>query len=186
MQLFEFLMVLVSIIIGLGVTEVLSGAARLIRARDTVRWYWIHGLFQVAVFLALFQQWWESWDRRLLPEITYGQTIALLLGPVILFLIAHLLFPDPAEGSDLREYYYRQAPVLWGLAMLGTVIGTFVVPASFDSDILHPSNLSGLATIPMMILLATSKRPWIHGLLASVVLVVLVLDTLLPARAIAG
>ena len=34
MSLFEFLMVLVSIIIGLGLTEILTGVARMIRCRD--------------------------------------------------------------------------------------------------------------------------------------------------------
>jgi hypothetical protein len=186
MQLFEFLMVLISIIIGLGVTEVLSGAAGLIRAREAVQWYWIQVVLQIAIFLALHQAWWESWERRLLPEITYGQSLTLLLGPVILFLIAHLLYPDPARGADLRSYYYRQAPVIWGLAALGTLIGTFVVPLSFRLDVLHPSNLSGLATAPMMVVLAVSKRPWIHGLLAPVVLLALVLDTVLAARVLAG
>lgn len=186
MQLFEFLMVLISIIIGLGVTEVLSGAARLVRARETVRWYWIQIVFQIGIFLALHQAWWESWDRRLLPEISYGQSLTLLTGPVILFLVAHLLYPDPAKGADLRSYYYRQAPVLWGLAALGTVIATFVVPLVFRFDILHPDNLSGLATAPMMVVMAMSKRPSIHGILAPVVLLALVLDTVLATRFIAG
>jgi len=47
--LFEFLMVLVSVVIGLGLTEILTGAASLIRARDEVRFYWIHVAFQVGV-----------------------------------------------------------------------------------------------------------------------------------------
>ena len=44
MQLFEFLMVLVSIIVGLGVAELLTGLARLLRARKSVRFYWVHAL----------------------------------------------------------------------------------------------------------------------------------------------
>ncbi len=129
MQLFEFLMVLVSVNIGLRVTEVLSGAARLIRARDTVRWYWVHVLFQMALFLALFQQWWENWNLRGLPEISYGQTMGLFVGPVVLFLMGHLLYPDPVEDVDLRGYYYRQAPVLWGLAILVVLVLDTVLAA---------------------------------------------------------
>ena len=56
MGLFEFVMLLVSIIIGLGLTEILTGAANLVRARETVRFYWIHILFQFGVFFALLQQ----------------------------------------------------------------------------------------------------------------------------------
>ncbi|NIP81022.1 MAG: hypothetical protein GWM90_18120, partial [Gemmatimonadetes bacterium] len=177
MELFEFLMILVSIIIGLGVTEVLSGAARLLRARDGVRPYWIHVLLQVGVFLALIQNWWESWDLRLLPELSYVQACVLLLGPIILFLMAHLLYPDPVPGADLRAYYYRQSPILWGLVVAGTAVGTFLKPVVFDWPVLYPSNLSGLVTIPFALVLASSRSPRLHAVLATAILLILVLDT---------
>jgi hypothetical protein len=37
MSLFEFLMVLVSIIIGLGMAEILTGVARQVRCRGSIR-----------------------------------------------------------------------------------------------------------------------------------------------------
>ena len=185
MELFEFLMILISIIIGLGVAEVLSGAARLLRSRDSVRFYWIHVLFQVGIFLALLQVWWESWDLRLLPEITYLQTCMLLLGLIVLFLIAYLLFPDPVPSADLKAYYYRQAPLLWGFVAAGTVTGTFLKPLSFHMDVLQIDNISGLLTIPLAIVLASSGKNRVHAVLASVILGVLILDTVLP-RLIAG
>jgi hypothetical protein len=184
-ELFGFLMVLISIIIGLGVTEVLSGVARLLRARDTVRFYWIHELFVVGVFLALLQLWWESWDLRALPEVTYLQACVLLLGPILLFLIAYLLFPDPVEGAELRTYYFEQSPYLWGFVVGGTVAGTFLKPMSLHVEVLQPDNLSGLLTIPLAILLARSKSGKVHAILASAILAILVLDTVLPNYLIA-
>lgn len=186
MQLFEFLMVLVSIIIGLGVTEVLSGAARLIRVRESVRWYWVHIVLQVGVFLALIQHWWESWGLRTLPEVTYVQALVLLLGPINLFLIAFLLFPDPVRDSDLRAYYYRQSPILWGIVALDTAIGTFLRPAVFGWAIIEPGNLSGFLTIPFALILAATRRPRLHAAFATAILVILVLDTVLPRSLISG
>lgn len=185
MQLFEFLMILMSIIIGLGIAEILSGAGRLLRARDTVRFYWIHSLFQVGIFLALLQLWWESWDLRLLPEITYLQTCVLLLGPISIFLIAFLLYPDPVQHADVRAYYYRQSPILWGLVAACTVVGTFVKPVAFDADVFQLDNLSGWLTIPLAVVLAASKSARVHALAASMILAILVLDTILPGYFIA-
>jgi len=54
MGLFEFLMILLSLIIGLGLTEILTGGANLLRARDEVRFYWLHTLFLIGIFFALF------------------------------------------------------------------------------------------------------------------------------------
>ena len=181
MQLFEFLMVLVSIIIGLGITEILSGAGRMLRARPTIRSYFIHTLFQVGIFLALFQQWWESWGLQDLDGITYDQVLVLLLGPIILFLIAFLLYPDPVEGANLRDYYYDQAPLLWGLVALGTVVGTFLKPWMFGDLVVELDNLSGFLTIPFALILAASRNPRVHVVLATSMLVLLVGDTILSA-----
>lgn len=51
MDRFEFLMVLLSIIIGLGVSEILTNVAKHIRARKSVRGFWVHS--GVVVMLTL-------------------------------------------------------------------------------------------------------------------------------------
>jgi len=53
MSLFEFLMVLVSIIIGLGVAEVLTGIARQFRTRGSTQRYWVHSILVAVIFFAL-------------------------------------------------------------------------------------------------------------------------------------
>ena len=186
MQLFEFVMILVSIILGLGVTEILAGLGRLLRMRSSVRWFWIHSLFQLGIFLALLQIWWESWDFRLLSEITFPQSLVLLLGPIAVFLIAHLLYPDSAADTDLREYYFAQSRLLWSFVVFSTIVGTFMKPIAFGVVVLQPDNVSGLLTIPLGVILAISRSERVHAIAASTILVVLVLDTILPGYLIAG
>lgn len=62
MSLFEFLMVFVSIIVGLGVAEILTGIAQQIRRRATSTGYWVHCCGVALIFSALLQAWWELWD----------------------------------------------------------------------------------------------------------------------------
>lgn len=186
MGLFEFLMILISVIIGLGVTEVLTGAANLLRARSTIRFYWIHSLFQFGVFFAFLQLWWESWDMTSLETISFWAVLSILASPVFLFLTAHLLYPSPVANSDLRAYYYRQAPFLWGLVIAGTVEGTFLRPLVMGDQIFHPSNLSGIPMTAICIILASSRNPRVHSVLAPFVLVMVVLDTLLSNPAISA
>ncbi len=45
MNLFDFLMVLDSIIIGLGLAEVLTGLGQLLRSRGATRLYGVHAVF---------------------------------------------------------------------------------------------------------------------------------------------
>ena len=113
MSLFEFLMVLVSLIIGLGLAEILTGIARSIRCRDSIRVYWVHAVLVAVFFVALLQQWWEIWGVRDTPEWSFPGLIMMLGGPVGLFLVAHLLFPEPMKNSSFREYYYGAMRPIW-------------------------------------------------------------------------
>ena len=184
MGLFEFLMILISVVIGLALSEVLTGAAGMLRDRDSIHFYWIHSLFQVGVFIALLQQWWESWDFVDVVELRFLSVLLLLLPAVVLYLIAHLLNPRPMAKADLRDYYYRQAPVLWGLVILGTIIGTFVEPLFSGDEIFELANISGIPMIAICVGLALSKKRAIHSVLAPLVIVLLVLDTWLVNPAI--
>jgi len=61
---FEYLSVLVSIIIGLALTRLLSGAARLIQLRRRVRPHAITLGWMAFLFLANIQIWWVAFERR--------------------------------------------------------------------------------------------------------------------------
>ena len=180
MALFEFLMVLASIIVGLAMAEILSGVAGLVKARGTVRTYWVHSFLQFGIFFALLQNWWENWDLRDLPAISFPTMMILLVPPVVLFLISALLYPDDPEGSDLDAHYYRQAPIIWGLVIVGTAVGTFVKPMALDFVIIQPDNLSGFLVIPLAALLVVSKSRRVHSTVPVVILISVILDTVIP------
>ena len=184
MGLFEFLMILVSVVIGLGLAEILTGGANLIRARDEVRFYWIHVAFQVGVFFALLQQWWELWDMESLGEISFVAVLAVLAPPIFLYLIANLLYPKQTERVNLEEYYFRQAPILWGLVIAGTLEGTFLQPLVFDEPILHPANISGIPMVALCLVLAMSKSRRVHSVIAPLIMLMVLLDTILANPAI--
>ena len=186
MGLFEFLMVLVSVVIGLGLTEILTGGANLLKARNEVRFYWIHIMFQCGVFFALLQQWWEFWDMEGMGEISLLGVMAILAPPIFLFLIANLLFPRQAEGVDLEEYYYRQSPLLWGLVIAGTLEGTFLQPLVFGEPVFHPSNISGIPMVVFCFVLASSKNRRVHSVLGPIIILLVLLDTILANPAISA
>ncbi len=179
MGLFEFLMVLVSVVIGLGITEILSGWANLLRARDEIHVYWIHILFQFGVFFALLQQWWEFWDMARMGALSFVAVLTVLAPPIFLYLIAHLLFPTEVRGADLEDYYYRQAPLLWGLVVLLTLEASVLPPIVFDFSIFHPANLSGIPVLVISGMLATSKNRRLHAVLTPSIVLLVVLDTIL-------
>ena len=176
MSLFEFLMVLVSIIVGLGIAEILTGIARLIRCRGSIQGYWVHSVVVALIFLALLQQWWEVWGLRDAPEWTFHGLLMMLTGPVGLFLIAHILFPEPMQRANVREYYYGAMRPIWWLGAVTVVLATSFRPLIFDSNLLSPDNATSFLFLIGFIALATSKRPIIHAIILPTSLLLLILD----------
>ena len=179
MELFEFLMVLVSIIIGLGVAEVLTGVARNLRHSDSVQRDWVHTVLVAAIFLALLQQWWESWSLRGATEWSFPALLMMLAGPVCLFLIAHLLYPEEVAGSDLRKYYSDVSRPIWILGALGVTGATTFRPLIFGQTLFAADNATSFLMLVVFLVLSVSRRRILHAVLIPAILVLLLLDTLL-------
>ncbi|HEU0012392.1 MAG TPA: hypothetical protein VFQ45_01845, partial [Longimicrobium sp.] len=104
----EYLSVLVSIIVGLGLSYVLSGVGRLVVARRRVRMFG-PTLAQVAlVFLAHVQFWWSSFGYGEVVESNFFAFLVFLLTPILLYLAAVLVLPDFDELGELslRDHFY--------------------------------------------------------------------------------
>jgi hypothetical protein len=178
MSLFEFLMVLVSIIIGLGIAEILAGVARQIRCRGSIRGYWVHSVLVGAIFVALLQQWWEIWGLRVVPEWSFGGLAMMLSGPVGLFLIAHLLFPEPMHRADIREYYDGAMRPVWWLAALTVALATLFRPTIIGSNLWSLDNATSFVFFFAFIALALVRRSTFHAILVPIVLLLLLVDIL--------
>ena len=176
MSAFEFLMVLVSIIISLGLAEILTGIARFIRCRGSIRAYSLHAILVAAIFLALLQQWWEIWGLRNIPDWSFLALIMMLTGPVGLFLISHLLFPEHMREADLRAYYVGAMRPVWWLAALTVMLSTSFRPLVFDIPLFMADNATSFVLFPGFIAMALSTRPLVHSIFVPVFLMLLLLD----------
>ncbi len=178
MELFEFLMVLVSIIVGLGVAEVLTGVARTIRSRGSIESYWVHGILVLSLFVALLQQWWETWGLRDVSEWSFLALLMLMAAPVCLFLMAHLAFPEPVKGTRFEDYYYGEMRPLWILGAVAVTTSTLFRPVIFGSTLISASNATSFLGLVGFVALYASSRRRLHGILVSLFLVLLLTDIL--------
>lgn len=186
MSLFEFLMVMVSIIIGFGMAELMTGAAGMLRNRATTKPYWVHLVLCTAIFIALLQQWWEAWGLQAAPGWTFLGLMLLLGGPIGLFLIAHLLFPDPIEGTDFREYYYGPMRPLWFVAAITVIVGTLFRPLTIGEALLKWDNATSLVFVIAFVIAGMTRRAAVHQTIAPILLVLLLFDVLGWNYAIGG
>lgn len=184
MSLFEFLMVLVSLIIGLGLAELLSGIAKAIRNKEEVQFYWVHSLFIAIIFLALLQTWWEIWGVRDTPTWTFIGLLIMLGGPIGLFLISHLVFPENLARSDLRLFYNEKMnPVLW-IAVLTVIASATFRPIVLGTQLFALDNLSSFLLIAIFLSLTRTKNEVFHGCMVVLIFCALSADILLVNRVI--
>jgi len=109
MDPFSYIIVLTSIVLGLGVTRLVGGLGHLMQTRKHKRTYWVHTLWMINLLLAMTIVWWDAYRWRVQEHWTLLLFIWLLLSPTILYLIASLLFPDQDETepiTDWSTYFY--------------------------------------------------------------------------------
>jgi hypothetical protein len=117
MQPFEFILVLVSIIIGLGITEVLATQGRVLRGE--LRAGLIHTIWSAVVLTLLVQQFWSEWFQSGRDEWSFVELTVTLVPPLLLFLTASLISPATVRTSDLDAFFLeRKLPFFVVLAFV--------------------------------------------------------------------
>lgn len=123
MDRFEYVMVLISIIIGLSIAHVLFGVGRLIDRLSEgakIKVGWVHALWLGFVFMWTVQFWW--WEFRfseLDPVWTQGLYLFLVAYSILLFLLSVILVPHSWDYvSDLDDFFLRRRTwFYWTLAL---------------------------------------------------------------------
>ena len=109
MGAFEYLSVLISIILALGMTRVLAGVGEMLQARSRRHIYWVHAVWIVNLFLYLVIAWWIFYRWRDQQPWNFYLFLFVLISPTILYLASLLLFPREADVEaiiDYKAHYY--------------------------------------------------------------------------------
>ena len=108
MDLFEYILIMTSVIFAMAVGQLLMGLGRWAQSPARVRAYLPHALWVAIVFLMIFANWWANWEFRsiawTLPTYAY-----MVVSPTVLFFACGLLLPESFEPPevDLEEHFHR-------------------------------------------------------------------------------
>ena len=101
MDEFSYLSVLLSVILGLAVTQILQGFRGLVLSRAKVRVYWPVIAWAILLLLICVQHWWSMFGMRNRHNWTFLQFAVVLLNTVFIYMIAGLVFPDITAEKDI-------------------------------------------------------------------------------------
>ena len=125
MGAFEYLSVLISIILALGMTRVLAGVGEMLHARSRRRIYRVHAIWIVNLFLWLVVTWWIFYRWRDQQPWNFYLFVFVLISPTLLYLASMLLFPREGsidESVDYKAYYYANHRAFFAIFSMFTVV----------------------------------------------------------------
>ena len=108
MDLFEYILILTSVIYALAVAQVLAGVSRMAQSPSTIQGYLPQKIWVFNLFLFIFLIWWATWEFRTV-DWTIPQYAYLLIAPTLLFFVCSLLTPIRFERGETNiEAHFKR------------------------------------------------------------------------------
>ncbi len=164
MSRFEYLSVLISIVIALGIAEVTISWGRLLQHRDRVRFSGLHAFWSTFILFLMIQYWWGFWNARTVDNWSLASLLIFVSATIALVLCAIVLVPGRVISGDinLEDLYYENARPFFLLAAvflgLATVGDIFVLGVPIG----HTENLVRFLGIGLATFVASSTDHRVH------------------------
>ena len=108
MSSFEFIAALMSIIIGLGVTNLLAGAGRAFYRRKENPLDEVHIVLTIATLLLLVLQWWVTFKWNTEVTWSFDMFLVLIVWTITLYMLTVFLYPpDLSEAEEHQRRFQR-------------------------------------------------------------------------------
>ena len=114
---FEFAFTLFGLLLGLALTEGLSGLARAIKERHRVRIGWATVLLGLFVACDVVSFWMYGWALRDKLEVSWPLMFGGFLVTGVYFICASMVFPDDVD-TDFDAHFDRIRPIVLGGILL--------------------------------------------------------------------
>ena len=124
MDAFSYLSVLLSIVLGLAVTQLLSGFAALVHARRRIAMYWPVPVQMASTLLITVQVWWAMFGMRWVGHWTFAAFLIVLAQAISVYLMAAFITPEVGNEAqiDMREVYFRESRWFFGSILAALAI----------------------------------------------------------------
>jgi hypothetical protein len=178
---FEYVSILISIILGLGITQILSSFSDLLYHFKKIKFYYPHSIWIGFVLFLHIQDWFVTYQLKdkmvwRLPELLF-----ILLYPISLFIAAKMLLPtnDDEERFDMKIFYQSQFPMIFSVISVSILLSLL-----FNLLFL---NKTFIQQIPLLIFLITMifiayykiQHELTHKFLALIILLASILSIIL-------
>lgn len=175
--MFDYFSVLISVILGLALTHVLRGLAKLIHMRHELHPYWVQVIWTFNIVTYVLAIWFGMFWWKGLEVWTAEWFFFLSAYAIVLFMWAFMLYPAESWGRmDCEEFFFANRKWFFGFQLAVVLMD---IPESVRKQTEHlralPAQYAVLIPAALIITLtglATPNRR-IHGFLSIAWLVVM-------------
>ena len=142
MSVFEYISVAVSIVIGLGLTQILRSLVVVFRARREHPVSWFMVVWAVVIFLIGVQFWWAMFQLHaegMVPRWSIVAFLFILAIAVTIYLASAIVLPG--EPKDLRTYMDEDGRWVFVALIVYGLMAVFANLALFDASPAEPVNV---------------------------------------------
>jgi hypothetical protein len=159
--MFNYVMVLASVIIGLGIAHLLQGVGGIVQHPGREKTYWVHLLWVAAIFLRAIFWWWFEFRLSEITEWTFALYLFVLAYAVLIYLWCALLFPRDLAGYEgFKDYYFSRRGWFFGLLVVGQAVdlADTLLKGMVHFRSLGPSYPIAIAIVSLLMLIAMRTR----------------------------
>ena len=132
MDVFSYLSVLVSIVLGLGIAHLLGSVIRLITHRARIVFYWPSVVWVINLLLIILLVWWSDFSLTNHKNWTFAIFVFTIAVPALLYVISGLILPPGVE--DMERAYEDNRRWFFSLLVIG-ILATFVQTYLLDGHV---------------------------------------------------
>ncbi len=171
---FNYLSVMVSIVLGLGLTQLFAGIGNLVQVRRRVKLYWLHSLWVLLLIVLHLHAWWSFWALRGVAGWTYATFVYVVIGPAALVIASHIIIPELLDGRiDAERHYFDTSPLFFGILTVAATWALFLEPIMGLRRLLVPFRIIQAIATLTFVSCSASKNRRLHA--AGIVLIVVLL-----------
>lgn len=171
---FEYVSILVSIILGLGITQLLSSFSDLLYNYKNVKFYWPHLIWIVFILFLHIQDWFVTYQLKDKPVWELSELMFILSYPISLFIAVKMLLPtnEKEETSNMKTYYFSQYAVLFFVVAIGILISLFFNVVLLRKSMLKQFHLVAFFAIMLWVSFFKLSNEKLHKCIAIIIALV--------------
>jgi hypothetical protein len=177
MSQFEYIMIMVSLILALAVAQALRGLSEVVISEKR---YWPHTVWVTFYGLLVIQNWWAYWDYNVVEEWRFATYLFILINPIMLFASVYLLVPGTRSSDiDWTAHLCRVRRWLYGLGFALVTVSVTGNVIYLGLPWLHPYRIFQALIGALYLLGLLTRYEKVHKAIPLLVLTTLVISQLI-------